>query len=78
MSKVEIEIENCPICDSTDYEELYFDIDNKICGCSDCISVRDAYDYFYEKYERAKEAHDDMMYEIWKDKKLEGGKYGIH
>lgn len=71
MSKVEIEIEACPVCDSADYEELYFNIDDKICGCSDCISRRNAYDYFYEQYERAKEAHDNMVFELWRDKQME-------
>lgn len=75
MAKVEIEIESCPICESTDYEKLYF-IDNKICGCSDCVLSRDAYDYFYEKYERAKEAHDDLMYDLWRDEQLEA-KHGL-
>lgn len=71
MVKVEPTIESCPICESTDYEELYFNLDDKICGCSECISVRNAYDYFYEKHELAKEAHDDMMYELWRDRQFE-------
>ena len=38
----------CPICGSENPEDFYFDTNGDLVGCSDCITMRDAYDYWYD------------------------------
>lgn len=51
----------CPCCGSDSYESLIVG-DEEIVGCSDCLMVKDAGDYWAEKAEEAKEAYEDMLY----------------
>ena len=63
----QLEFPCCPVCGDTEYTELYFDLDDHICGCSECVSKKDASEYWEEQDEIAKERHDDMLYEQWRD-----------
>ena len=49
----------CPVCGSTDYDYIYKDLDYKIFGCSNCVSVIEAYDYWEEEYENAKDEYEE-------------------
>lgn len=62
----------CPICGCYDYEDLYIVNDNEIIGCSECVTVRDASDYWAEQLEDAREAYYDMKYEQIRDMKAAG------
>lgn len=66
--KDKFEFPCCPVCGAVLYEELFFDIDEHIVGCSECISSKDAAEYLEEQQEEAKQAYEDMLYEIWRDR----------
>lgn len=58
----------CPVCGGTLYEELYFDINDSICGCSECVSKKDASEYWEAEWQNRKELYEDRVYEEWKDR----------
>lgn len=60
----------CPKCKSTEYDFIYKDIDNEICGCSECVKMIDACDYWEEEYENAKSAYEDKEYDEWRDRQI--------
>ena len=60
----------CPVC-GEECEEFYFDNDGDICGCDNCISVKNAYEYEEEKAEIAKDAYEDLQYELYRDRMYE-------
>ena len=43
---------SCPVCGSDNYEYIFKDVDNHVCGCSECIIAVDAEDYAEEMDER--------------------------
>ena len=45
----------CPVC-GNECETFYFNNENEICGCDQCVSTRDASEYKQEQYEEEKEA----------------------
>lgn len=52
----------CPVC-GWEAEEFYFDINDNICGCDQCISKRDAVEYMAEKEEDARELAEEQRAE---------------
>lgn len=76
MEPLEQSMPVCPICEE-ECEELYFDNNGDICGCDNCITVKNAYEYEEEKAEIAAEiardAYEDLLYELYRDRKYEKG-----
>ena len=62
----------CPIC-GEECEEFYFNRDGNICGCDNCISVKNAVEYEEEERESAREAYADHLYEMQRDLEYERG-----
>ena len=40
---------SCPVCGADEPEDFYFDRGGDICGCSECMKRKDAYEYMYDK-----------------------------
>jgi len=62
-----IEFPECPVCSSTYYQELFFDMDGNLCGCSDCMSKYDAAEYWADQWEREKERHEEIAFDAWRE-----------
>ena len=60
----------CPICRSTTYDYIYKDINDEICGCSDCVYVMRSYEW-WEELEEANEPDPDREYEAMRDRQAE-------
>lgn len=70
------EYPECPECGSTDYEDVFIVIRDggpKFIGCSCCMCKTDAFDYWEREMQKAKEIHDDMVYERMRDEIRFGG-----
>ena len=59
--------QECPRCRSDYYSTIFFDIDDNIIGCDCCVYTKDAYEYWEEQNEIAKQVHDDMLYDEWRE-----------
>lgn len=53
----------CPVCKSP-CSTFKLDINGEICGCENCTSERDAYEYLLENMELEKDYHDELNWEI--------------
>ena len=51
-----------PVC-GNEAEEFYFDNDNRICGCDQCITKLDASEYMAEKEEDARALEEERRAE---------------
>ena len=45
----------CPVC-GEECEEIFFDKNNEVCGCENCVTSRDAYEWAEEE-----EANDEAL-----------------
>ena len=65
----------CKCCGSTEYDQIYFDIDGEWAGCDACMSHEDADDYWGAHYEEEeinrKAAMEDYLYDLMRDEQLE-------
>ena len=60
----------CPICGSTIYDYIYKDINDEICGCSDCVYVLNACEWM-DELEQENEPDPDREYEAMRDRQAE-------
>ena len=61
----------CPVC-GEDCEEIFFDVNNEVCGCDKCIHSRDAYEWAEQEAIEAEAVKGD--YEFERDRER---RYGI-
>ena len=57
----------CPIC-GQECSFLYFDKNDDVCGCDNCVEVRDAWEYLEAQITETKAAYGDMLYDMMKGK----------
>ena len=60
----------CPIC-GEECEELFFDKNNEICGCDNCVTSKDAWEWLWEQQDEAERVKADFYLDYLKDMRCE-------
>lgn len=56
----------CPVCHQ-ECEEIFFDINDDVCGCDNCIRSRDAWEWMWKCQEEEENIRADYQLDYMKD-----------
>ena len=60
----------CPIC-GEECEEIFFDKAGDVCGCENCVTSRDAWEWFWEQKDDEERVKADYYLDYLKDMRCE-------
>lgn len=60
----------CPIC-GEECEEIFFDKAGDVCGCENCVTSRDAWEWLWEQKDEEERVRADFYLDYLKDMRCE-------